>query len=142
MILDCMILPFPPATLRDTKRLAGLLLTFSRRRSLSYRNQSTDLQGKSIDWFLYNRNLRHKRVRRKKWKSTLSTGRQDKRHFQADKYRFKIKKIKKILLNVAVKTPDWRRLTDYHCNLIIWWTGNALIDFFIVTFQLLLCLFY
>ena len=24
---------------------------------LSYRNQSTDLQGKSVDWFLYDREL-------------------------------------------------------------------------------------
>ena len=37
-------------------------LTYSRRRSLSYRNQSIDLQSKSIDWFLYDKNLRHERV--------------------------------------------------------------------------------
>ena len=36
-------------------------LTFSRRESLSYRNQSIDLIYKSMDWFLYNRNLRLKR---------------------------------------------------------------------------------
>ena len=29
------------------------------RRSLSYRNQSIDLLCKSVDWFLYNRDLRH-----------------------------------------------------------------------------------
>ena len=28
---------------------------------LSYRNQSIDLQGKSIDWFLYDGGLRHER---------------------------------------------------------------------------------
>ena len=39
------------------------LLTFSRRKSLSYRNQSIDLHSKSMDWFLYDRNLRHKRVK-------------------------------------------------------------------------------
>ena len=33
-------------------------LTLSWRRSLSYRNQS-----KSVDWFLYDRNLRHERVK-------------------------------------------------------------------------------
>ena len=33
------------------------------RRSLSYRNQSIDLQSKWMDWFLYDRNLRHKRVK-------------------------------------------------------------------------------
>ena len=32
------------------------------RRSLSYRNQSIDLQSKSMDWFLYHRDLRHERV--------------------------------------------------------------------------------
>ena len=30
--------------------------------SLSYRNQSTDLLFKSVDWFLYDRDLRHERV--------------------------------------------------------------------------------
>ena len=37
-------------------------LTRSWRRSLSYRNQSIDLQNRSMDWFLYDRGLRHKRV--------------------------------------------------------------------------------
>ena len=37
-------------------------LTFSRRRPLSYRNQSIDLQSKSMDWFLYDNGLRHERV--------------------------------------------------------------------------------
>ena len=31
-------------------------------RSLSYRNQSIDLICKSMDWFLYDRDLRHERV--------------------------------------------------------------------------------
>ena len=30
--------------------------------SLSYRNHSIDLQDKSMDWFLYDRDLRHERV--------------------------------------------------------------------------------
>ena len=38
------------------------ILTLSWRKPLSYRNQSTDLQSKSIDWFLYNNDLRHERV--------------------------------------------------------------------------------
>ena len=37
--------------------------TLSLRKTLSYRNQSIDLQCKSIDWFLYDMNLRHKRVK-------------------------------------------------------------------------------
>ena len=32
-------------------------------RSLSYRNQSIDLQSRSMDWFLYDRELRHERVK-------------------------------------------------------------------------------
>ena len=32
------------------------------RRALSYRNQSNDLQSKSMDWFLYDNNLRHERA--------------------------------------------------------------------------------
>ena len=40
-----------------------LFLTLSWRRSLSYRKQSIDLQSKSMDWFLYDRDLRHERVK-------------------------------------------------------------------------------
>ena len=36
--------------------------TLSQRSSLSYRNQSTDLLCKPIKWFLYDRDLSHKRV--------------------------------------------------------------------------------
>ena len=38
------------------------LLTLSWRWSQSYRNQPIDLQSKSMDWFLYDRGLRHERV--------------------------------------------------------------------------------
>ena len=38
-------------------------LTLSWRRLLSYRNQPTDLLCKSIDWFLYDRDLRQERVK-------------------------------------------------------------------------------
>ena len=38
-------------------------LTLSWRRSLSYRNQSIDLQSKSVDWFLHERGLRYERVK-------------------------------------------------------------------------------
>ena len=33
--------------------------------SLSYGNQSIDLQSKSMDWFLYDRDVRHERVKSK-----------------------------------------------------------------------------
>ena len=39
------------------------VLALSRRRLLSYRNQSNDLQSKSMDWCLYDNGLRHKRVK-------------------------------------------------------------------------------
>ena len=39
------------------------ILTLSRRRPLSYRNQSIDLQSKSMDWFLYDNDLRLERVK-------------------------------------------------------------------------------
>ena len=39
-----------------------LCLTLSWRRPLSYRNQSTDLQSKAMDWFLYDNSFRHERV--------------------------------------------------------------------------------
>ena len=38
-------------------------LTLSWWRSLSYRNQSTDLLRKSMDWFLYDNDLSHKRAK-------------------------------------------------------------------------------
>ena len=39
------------------------ILTLSWRRPLSYRNQSIDLPSKSMDWFLYDNDLRHERVK-------------------------------------------------------------------------------
>ena len=51
-----------------------MALTLSWRRPLSYRNQSIDLQSKSMDWFLYDNGLRHERVKwiyRKSSKSHL-----------------------------------------------------------------------
>ena len=38
-------------------------LILSRRRPLSYRNQSIDLLPKSMDWFLYDNSLHHKTVK-------------------------------------------------------------------------------
>ena len=38
-------------------------LTLSRRRPLSYRNQSINLQNRSMDWFLYDNGLRHESVK-------------------------------------------------------------------------------
>ena len=38
-------------------------LTLPWRRSLSYRNQSIDLQNKPMDWFLYDKYVRHERVK-------------------------------------------------------------------------------
>ena len=37
--------------------------SFMTERSLSYRNQSSDLLCKSMNWFLHDRNLRHERVK-------------------------------------------------------------------------------
>ena len=42
--------------------LNGNCLTLSWRRSLLYRSQSIDFSCKSMDWFLYDRDLRHERV--------------------------------------------------------------------------------
>ena len=40
-------------------------LNLSRQRPISYRNQSIDLQSKSMDWFLYDIGLRRQRVKPK-----------------------------------------------------------------------------
>ena len=42
-------------------------LTLSWRRPISYRNQSIDLLYKSMDWFLYDIDLRHERVEEQFW---------------------------------------------------------------------------
>ena len=44
------------------------ILALSWRRPLSYRNQSINLQSKSMEWFLYDNGFRHERVN---WLSTL-----------------------------------------------------------------------
>ena len=44
-------------------------LTLSWRRSLLYRNQSIDLQNKSMDWFLYHTDLCHVKVNDKTTRS-------------------------------------------------------------------------
>ena len=41
-----------------------LPLALSWRRSLSYKNHSTDLLCKSMDWFLYDSDLQHERIKR------------------------------------------------------------------------------
>ena len=43
-------------------KFTTLNLTLSWRRPISYRNQSIDFLHKSMDWFLYDNGLRHKRV--------------------------------------------------------------------------------
>ena len=47
--------------------LTCYVLAFLWRRSLSYRNQSIDLQSNSLDWLLYDRGLRHERVKGLSW---------------------------------------------------------------------------
>ena len=50
------------------------LLTISRRRPLSYRNQSINLLRKSIDWFLYDNGLRLERVKKHREKKLYQSG--------------------------------------------------------------------
>ena len=47
----------------EIQLLIFLLFTLSWRRFLSYRNQFIDLVCESMDWFLYDRDLRHERVK-------------------------------------------------------------------------------
>ena len=49
-------------TLGRVWMIRSLALNLSWRNSVSYRNQSIDLICKSMDWFLYDRKLRHERV--------------------------------------------------------------------------------
>ena len=63
--MNCQVTPFRnKIKLHDsTFSLSDGSLTLSRRRPLSYRNHSTDLLCKSIDWFLYENGLCHERVK-------------------------------------------------------------------------------
>ena len=56
--VDLVVLPSPGLQVTA-------LLTFSWRGPLSYRNQSIDMQSKSMDWFLYDNGLRRERVKGK-----------------------------------------------------------------------------
>ena len=62
------------------------VLTLSRRRALLYRNQSIDLQNKSIDWFLYDIGLRRERVKCKKTLIETSTHRFRKERHYSEKF--------------------------------------------------------
>ena len=48
--------------LASNRDLTEDLLILSWRRSLSYRNQFIDMLSKSMEWFLYDRDLRHEKV--------------------------------------------------------------------------------
>ena len=52
-----------PETFHKASKHQQNILTLSRRRSLSYRNQCIDLLCKSLDWFLYDNGLRLERVK-------------------------------------------------------------------------------
>ena len=52
------------------------VLTFSWRIPLSCRNQSIDLQSKSMDWFLHDNGLRHERV---KWEDSRNLKRKNRK---------------------------------------------------------------
>ena len=54
--LDCFCL-------KTLKHFRFKCLTLSWRWPLSYRSQSIDLRGKSMDWFLYDNGVRHERVK-------------------------------------------------------------------------------
>ena len=46
-------------------------LTLLCRKPLSYKNQSIDLESKSIDWFLYDTNLSHERVKMSSFRGAI-----------------------------------------------------------------------
>ena len=48
----------------NSSKILGSNLTLSWRGLLSYRNQSIDLQSTSMNWFLYDNDHRHERVKR------------------------------------------------------------------------------
>ena len=60
------VLPYRQSRQRMVNTLL-MYLTLSWRRPISHRNQSFDLLRKSMDWFLYDIDLRHERVKRLIW---------------------------------------------------------------------------
>ena len=47
----------------DSVWICNMTFNFLWRRPLSYRNQSIDLERKAIDWFVYDNDLRHERIK-------------------------------------------------------------------------------
>ena len=94
-------------------------LTLSWRRSLSYKNQSIDLQRKSMDWFLYDRDLRHERVKRN------SCPTQQKKYLKGTNRSLKLKfMIGSCSGNVLEKDFTWRHLY-YNSRIFSLVTGNG-----------------
>ena len=58
---------------RNFAYVSNLHLTLSWWRLLWYRNQSTDLLCKKMDWFLYDNGLRHERVKKKRFSNIFKT---------------------------------------------------------------------
>ena len=89
-------------------------LTFSWRRPLSYRHQSIDLRTKSMDWFLYDNDLPHERVKHIMYFTTFSN---IKWHFchvnEID--------IRKALTCALLTKKDELVFTNFY--LIYWWQG-------------------
>ena len=77
------------------------ILTLSSRRSLSYSNQSTDVL---IDWFLYDRDIRHKRVKQGKWFI---------RNFSKNSCSFFSKRYLRPLLNIRDGALKWLKALNY-----------------------------
>ena len=63
LLLLCILQCLFSCTLRWCALFNISALTLSWRRLFSYRNQSIDLQSKSMDWFLYDNGLRLERVK-------------------------------------------------------------------------------
>ena len=93
-------------------RLWLYVLTLSWRRPLSYRNQSIDLQSKSLDWFLYDNGLRHERVKQHLSDIRSSIYEKVKQHWGwIEKMRF-YKKASSVLKQLLINSPVRKLLSS------------------------------
>ena len=93
-------------------RLWLYVLTLSWRRPLSYRNQSIDLQSKSLDWFLYDNGLRHERVKQHLSDIRSSIYEKVKQHWGwIEKMRF-FKKTSSVLKQLLINSPVRKLLSS------------------------------
>ena len=107
--------------------LHSIHLTLSWWGPLSYRNQSTDLQSKSMDWFLYDNGLRHERVKTyalTTLSKTLKSPRSTYRYIKALLHFWKYYK----RLQLGTLTTKNNQMLFWNCYFSISWEQKTILE--------------